>query len=81
MSSIDPVITGKKRRGPQPRRSIPLPDGEVLEPRESFAIETLGVVERTVIRMKLPTTYIGNVAYVHRNKSLRMIAAGKTGSK
>ena len=55
-------------------RIIPLPDGDVLERRRDFAKITLDVCDRTAARMNLPTTYIGNVAYVARNKSLRIIA-------
>jgi hypothetical protein len=34
----------------------------------------IGVCEKTVARMNLPTTYIGNVAYVPHNASLQVIA-------
>jgi len=70
------VIAGRKRRGPQARRRIALPNGDYLEPRDVFADETLGVCDRTVARMKLPTTYIGAVAYVLHNESLTIVATG-----
>jgi hypothetical protein len=70
------LVTGRKRRGPQARRRIELPNGDYLEPRDVFADETLGVCDRTVARMKLPTTYIGAIAYVPHNESLNIVAAG-----
>jgi hypothetical protein len=69
------VLTKTKRRGPQPRRRIDLPNGDFLVPRIEFADETLGVCDRTVARMKLPTTYIGAIAYVPHNESLNIVAA------
>jgi hypothetical protein len=36
-TQADDVVAGKKRRGPQPRRRIELPDGDWLEPRSEFA--------------------------------------------
>jgi hypothetical protein len=50
------TVSGKKRRGPQPRRRIDLPNGDYLEPRAEFATKELGVVDRTAARMNLPTT-------------------------
>ena len=38
----------------------------------------LGVSEYTVIRANLPTSYIGNHAYVPRNKSLAIYLAAHT---
>jgi hypothetical protein len=67
------VLVGRKRRGPQPRRRIDLPDGDYLEPRTEFAIDTLGVSDRTCARMNLPTQYIGSVAYIKHNASLRLL--------
>jgi hypothetical protein len=46
---------------------------DTLVPRREFA-ETIGVTDRTARRMNLPTTYIGNVAYVARNASLKIVA-------
>ena len=50
------------------------PQIKILEPRHGLAAY-LGVVPRTVQRMGLPTTYIGNVAYHPHNGSLAIIAA------
>jgi hypothetical protein len=58
----------------QHRIRIELPD-DVLEQRRVFAEETLGVVDRTAARMGLPTTYVGGIAYIFRNRSLKIIAA------
>jgi hypothetical protein len=58
----------------QSRQDIVLPDGETLTPRVKFANSDLGISERTAVRMNLPTTYIGSVAYVARNASLRIVA-------
>jgi hypothetical protein len=65
----------RRRRGPQPRRRIALPDGDYLEPRAALA-DALGVSDRTAARMNLPTTYFGNVAYVAHGASMAIIAAG-----
>jgi hypothetical protein len=64
----------RKRRGPQPRRRIDLPNGDYLQPRSDLAAE-LSVGERTVARMRLPVTFIGNVAYHPHNESLGIIAS------
>jgi hypothetical protein len=74
-STTADVLLGKKRRGPQPRRAIPLPGGDTLVPRTVFA-EEIGVSDRSCARLNLPTRYIGNVAYVRRNESLRIIDEG-----
>jgi hypothetical protein len=47
--------------------------GDVLVPRREFAQE-LGITDKTAQRKDLPTTYIGNVAYVPREESRRIIA-------
>jgi hypothetical protein len=57
----------------KPRRPIQLSD-DVLMPRRDFARDVLGVSDRTVARMNLPTTYVGNVAHVLRDASLRVLA-------
>jgi hypothetical protein len=63
---------------PYPRRTsrpdIPLPSGKTLTPRIKFA-ESIGLSDDTVRKMNLPTTYIGSVAYVPRDASLREIAS------
>jgi hypothetical protein len=74
-TSITVDALGRKRRGPQPRRRIALPNGDYLEPRAELAGE-LGISDRTAARLKLPTTYIGNVAYVAHDASMAIIAAG-----
>jgi hypothetical protein len=56
------------------RPHIELPDGEVLQPRAEFAHDVLDVSDKTAQRMNFPTTYIGNVAYVARNASLKIVA-------
>jgi hypothetical protein len=58
------------------RPHIELPNGDVLEPRREFARDRLGVSDKTAQRMNLPTTYVGNVAYVARNASLKIVAEG-----
>jgi hypothetical protein len=58
----------------QSRQEIHLPSGEVLMPRANFARDVIGVCERTAARMNLPTTYVGNVAYVARDASLKIVA-------
>jgi hypothetical protein len=57
---------------PSQRPDISLPDGEVLQPRVNFAA-SMGDSEKTITRLKLPTTYVGNVAYVLRQASLKII--------
>jgi hypothetical protein len=64
-------VTSTAARRPQ----IEIP-GDVLEPRSEFAHNTLGVSDKTAQRMNLPTTYVGGVAYVPRNASLKIIADG-----
>jgi hypothetical protein len=64
----------RKRRGPQPRRRIDLPNGDFLQPRCDLAAE-LSVSERTVSRMNLPVTFLGGCAYHPHNESLDIIAA------
>jgi hypothetical protein len=61
----------------RPRQRVPeiqLPGGDVLVPRADF-VGKLGVCERTAKRWDLPTTYIGGVAFVQRDASLRIIAS------
>jgi hypothetical protein len=56
----------------RPRYDIPIA-GDVLVPRRTFAAE-IGIADRTAQRMDLPTTYVGNVAYVAKNAALRAMA-------
>jgi hypothetical protein len=58
-----------------PGRHIDLPTNDTLMPRREFAKDVLGVTDKTASRMNLPTTYIGNVAHVQKNESLRQVAA------
>jgi hypothetical protein len=68
------AAVAKKTRHRCDRHDIPLPDGDVLTPRKAFAEETIGVSERTVMRMNLPTVYLSNVAFVKQRASLQIIA-------
>jgi hypothetical protein len=54
------------------RPEIPLPDGEVLTPRKVFA-DKVAVCEKTIVRLNVPTTLIGGVAYVKQNASLQIL--------
>jgi hypothetical protein len=64
----------RKPRGKASRRHIQMPNGDVLLPRDDLARDVIGCSPRTAQRMNLPTTYIGNVAYVPRDASLQIIA-------
>jgi hypothetical protein len=76
MSDISTEVAAPtRRRGRQSRRRIKLPNGDYLKPRAEFAETELGVTDRTARRMNLPTTYIGNVAYVPHAASLAIVAA------
>lgn len=60
----------------RPRRTLPqikIP-GDVLMPRKDFARTVIGVCERTAARLNLPTTYVGGVAFVARDASLKLVA-------
>jgi hypothetical protein len=79
MSDVISETAAKPRGRPpgrQPRDRIDLPDGDYLEPRYKFAEEVLGVCDKTVARMNLPTTYVSNVAMVKHGASLKIIAEG-----
>ena len=73
MSETPTFGAAKPPRTVQPRIRIELAD-DVLEQRRVFAVETLGVNDRTVARMGLPTTYVANIAYIYRNRSLKIIS-------
>jgi hypothetical protein len=62
----------KKRREDRP--AITLPNGKVLLPRIMFAA-SVGLAERSVARLNLPTVYIGSCAYIDRDEGLRQLAA------
>jgi hypothetical protein len=74
-------IENEKRRGkgsrPQPRKHIALPDGDTLVPREELAAE-LGITDRSLRKLPLAVTYLGNIAYVARNKALAIVLKEKT---
>ena len=57
---------------PAERPNITLPNGKVLTPRAKLAGE-IGIVDKTIARMGLPTKYIGGVAYVDRDRALSEI--------
>jgi hypothetical protein len=61
----------------RPRRTlaqIKIPGGDTLVPREAFAHDVIGVCERTAARMNLPTTYVGGIAFVAHDASLKIVA-------
>jgi hypothetical protein len=58
--------------GRAPRPHIPI-DGDTLVPKVEAAKE-LGVVPRTLTRMRAETLYFGGVAYVNREKLAQQIA-------
>lgn len=68
----EPLI--KTSRRDQRAAEIPLPDGDVLIPRDTFATRDLHCDDRTVRRMNLPTVYVGGFPYVRRNASLLAVA-------
>ena len=75
VSDIDIALSPPRQRmRREDRPSITLPNGKVLEPRVKFASD-LGLSEKTVTRMNVPTTYIGCVAYVDRDEGLKQIGA------
>jgi hypothetical protein len=57
----------------RPRRGIEL-NGDVAKPRRQFATEDLNISDRSAQRMNLPTVYLGGVAHVLVNASLKIIA-------
>jgi hypothetical protein len=68
------ATTQPQRQTRHTRPSISLPDGEILTPRAQFAADVLKVSDKTAARMNLPTAYIGGVAYVKHNASLKTVA-------
>ena len=68
-------ITGERHSRPRRRiAEIQIP-GDVLVPRADFARDVVGVCERTIVRLNVPTTYIGGVAYVAKNAGLKIVAS------
>jgi hypothetical protein len=61
-----------QRRHRSSRVTIALPDGDFLVPRTKFA-DDIGVNERTVARMNLPTVYISGIAYVRQKAGLKIL--------
>ena len=64
---IAEIPAPKAKRG-RPRKSevrphIPLPNGDRLVPRKQQAA-LLGICERTLVRLRVPTAIFGGVAYV-----------------
>jgi hypothetical protein len=79
MTNLDAISReAKPKKGPrrENRHPISLPGGDMLVPRRDFAEKEIGVSERTLIRLNLPTVYIGGVAHVARDGSLAVIASG-----
>jgi hypothetical protein len=84
MSDTTEMPAGGNRRRPGPgrtpgtgkpaRKHIPLPNGDYLEARTEFAVDTLGITDRTAQKMGLPTTYIGGIAHVPHNEALAIVA-------
>jgi hypothetical protein len=60
--------------GRAPRPPIKLRNGQTLIPKSQAAAE-LGVVMRTLTRMRPETVMFGGVAYVNREKLAEQIAA------
>jgi hypothetical protein len=54
------------------RPDITLPNGKVLRPRVRVATD-LNVSERTIARMNVPTTYVGNISYIDVEATLKII--------
>ena len=65
MSDPSPANVRRSRQ-----RHIELADDELI-PRREFAEDTLGVTDKTASRMNLPTTYVGNIAYVLKSRVRR----------
>jgi hypothetical protein len=55
------------------RPHIPLPNGDHLVPRKQQAA-LLGICERTLVRLGVPTTIFGGVAYVPDRATRQVIA-------
>ena len=66
-----PATTTTSRTRKRPILQI---DGNTWKPREAFATD-LGVSEKTAQRLNLKTMYVGGVAYVPVEESLREIAS------
>jgi hypothetical protein len=68
MSDINP-------ENPKTRPRIPFPhSNDEGQARADLAAE-IGIADRTAARKNWPTFYVGGVAYVMRNATLKLIAA------
>jgi hypothetical protein len=72
-TGMSEISTTTSQRRPRLRRHIEI-DGDTLIPRVEFAEDILGVSDKTASKMNLPTTYVGGMAYVARNASLKIVA-------
>jgi len=63
--------TALTKRARPPRIEI---NGKVIQARRDLAAE-LGIADKTIARMNLPTVRIGGMAYVDRDAGLNDIAA------
>ena len=73
MSDIAPSTNARRKR--RRVQEIPLPDGDKLVPRASFAEDEVGTTDRSLRRSwNLPTTYINGVAFIAHDASLKVIA-------
>jgi hypothetical protein len=74
----EPARKRGRPRGPQPqRKSIPLPDGDMLTPLFSTFAESTGLSAKALQRMRhrLPVTMISGVAYVKDREARAILAA------
>jgi hypothetical protein len=77
-SAAEPARKRGRPRGPQPqRKSIPLPDGDMLTPLFSTFGESTGLSAKALQRMRhrLPVTMISGVAYVKDREARAILAA------
>lgn len=81
MDSVTPATIVKPKRGrpsgKQPRQRIKLPDGSELILRKTLAAQ-LGIHDRTLRKMPLPTTILSNCAYVRRVEAIAIVLKHKT---
>jgi hypothetical protein len=70
-----PAPNAKRGRPRKVRPPIALPNGDRLVPRKQQAA-LLGICERTLVRLRVPTTIFGGVAYVPDRATRQVIADG-----
>jgi hypothetical protein len=77
LTDVATTITESARHfiAPEDRPDIQLPDGETLRARVNYARD-LGMSERALRRLNLPTTYLANVAYIATKAAGKRLAAG-----